>query len=401
MKVVAGLIVAGAIVGGLLLPAGTPALEAAYMLTADRVLQSANPYQELRAPLDALFLYAHIAFGERTAWLLRGWKAMGGIALAAFFWKIYTQSTLRLAGLLWASVALGAYLLLPWRTAIEVGEPMLWLLLLINRPAHQPFLRGVVSGVGIGLYPISSLAAIWITYRRLEERAGQALWLWSAGLIWSSLGIAAATHTVGLLKAYSQAFWFASWQDIQQVPYTDWVLRLAGLLLLIARGQEYFRQPYAERRLFRDRLWASLATIPTSANIPLWLSLLMESRGSLILRYGSLLLPLLQGLRWAETIVSRPDCRLVLSARSCLWGEPLCYVRLQSPYACDWTVPFRWKLATQRPDWSAIYDRWGNPSFIYDAAGLWSEARYFIPYRTAPFTLCDTTLPGIQLYQRR
>lgn len=97
-----------------------------------------------------------------------------------------------------------------------------------------------------------------------------------------------------------------------------------------------------------------------------------------------------------------PNCLLRLPAQSCLWGTPPCYVRLEGPYGCDITSPYRWQRLWSQADWVQLYRSWGEPRFIWDAAQSWAEVQYRLPLRAEPFVQQDTLLPKpLHLYQRR
>ncbi|MCS7153608.1 MAG: hypothetical protein NZ989_06660 [Bacteroidia bacterium] len=400
MRGLVGLLLVAVAVGSLFVPAGTPALEAAYILTGDRFLQAYHPYRDLAAPLDLPFLYAHAFLGAEGGWLLRLWKAMGGMALALFFGQSQPRAFSSIAAQLLTIGGIGLYLFLPWQSSFEVGEPALWLLLLWNRKSGRSFLRGILTGIGIGLFPAAALSVIWTVYRRVEERNFSSLLLWGAGMGWAALGLAAGLHLQKSLGPYIEYFWMGSWRSISWPGIGAWVGRGVGILLLLAYGQMYFRQSYMERQLFRDRLWAAIAALPTSAAASVWPALAMEVHWRLGLRFFILVLLVVEGLLKGEKILSRPSCMLSIEPQSCLWGEPPCYIRLKPPYACNWTVPFKWKEHAVKPDWELFYDRWGKPKRIYDAAGFWAEAQYFLPYLAAPYAPVDTALP-FRVYQRR
>lgn len=402
MRGVGGLVLAGALIAAFVFPAGTPALESGYLLTADRfLLQGKLPYKDLAASLDVAFLYLYRLLGADAAYALRLWKVLGGIALALFFETARSRLFLTEAAFLRGSAVLALYLFRPWGTGIEVGEPALWLLLLFHRSYKGAFLRGALTGIVMGLYPAAALSVAWAVYRRLEERMGRKLILWGLGILWSLLGFAAVLKLLGHLDAYVRSFWLASWRDLAAVSVWAWIGRTAALLVLWALGQDYFRQPYAERQLFRDRLWASVASFVLPSAGALWLALLMETRGLALLRYIGTLGFVIQGAFWGKAGLDRPDCTLYLSAESCLWGIPPCYVQLQAPYACDWTVPHLWEQLVRPPNWETFYDRWGTPQYIVDYANFWMEARYFLPHLSAKYIPADSSIEGGRLYQRR
>lgn len=401
MRGLAGLVLGGALLAALFFPAGTPALEASYILTADRSLQGKLPYTDLTAPLDVLFLYLYRLLGADAAYLLRFWKALGGVALIFFMEASRSRLFLTEAALLRGSIVWAIYLFRPWATAIEVGEPALWFLLLLHRSHKGAFLRGALTGVVIGLYPVAALSTVWIVYRRLEEHARRELILWALGMLWSGLGFAATLKLMGTLGAYIHAYWLALWGYLAPIPTWEWIARISVLFVLWILGQDYFRQPYAERRLFRDRLWAGIASFLLPSAGALWLSLLIETRGSAFLRYIGAVGFIVQGAFWGKAGLERPDCTLSLSAESCLWGAPPCYVQLQSPYACDWTVPYLWEKLTRPPNWEAFHDRWGTSKYILDYANFWVEARYFLPHLSAKYAPLDSSVTGGRLYQRR
>lgn len=401
MRVLAGLLLGAGCLTALLLPAGTPALEAAYILTTDRLTQGISPYAGLPTLLDPLLLYLYMVVGESATYFLRAWKVLGGVGLAIFFWQSRSRLFQTDSALLPGSIGLALYLFRPWGHPLEVGEPVLWWLLLLGRHSQYPFLRGILTGLGMGLFPLATLSGVWIVYRRLEERAGQALLFWGAGVLWSLLGLAAGLHLLALLNPYTHTYWLFVWHYLTDTPLHEWLLRAGAFLLLLISGQDYFRQPYTERRAYRDRLWAGTMTLLLPAPVALWVALLLETRGSAVRRIASMVLFMGQAFLWGKAGLDRPPCTFSLPPGGCLWGEPPCYVRLHSPYACDWVAPFFWREAVRRPDWETFYDRWGSPAYIIDAAGFWSEARYFLPHLSAPYALRDTLLPGARLYQRR
>jgi len=401
LRGLAGLVLGGALLAALFVPAGTPALEASYLLSADRSLQGKSPYNDLAIPLDVIFLSLYRLLGADAAYLLRLWKAIGGIALVLFMEASRSRLFFTKAALLRGSIAWALYLFRPWTVGIEVGEPALWLLLLLHRSPKGAFLRGALTGGVIGLYPVAALSTVWVVYRRLEEHAHRPLTLWSLGMLWSGLGFAAALKLIGWLSAYIHTYWLIAWQDVATLSLWEWIGRISLLLLLWMMGQEYFRQPYAERRRFRDRLWAGIASFLLPGAGGLWLALLVETRGSTLLRYMGAVGFIVQGALWGKAGIERPDCTLPLASESCLWGTPPCYVQLQGPYACDWTVPYRWERLVRPPNWEMFYDRWGTPKHIIDYANFWVEARYFLPHLSVKYAPVDSSMAGGRLYQRR
>ncbi|MCS6894761.1 MAG: hypothetical protein NZZ60_01255 [Bacteroidia bacterium] len=402
MRIVSGVIIGAALIGILFLPAGTPALEASYTLTADRLSQGYKLYAELQVPLDVGFTYLYKALNEGGTFALRIWKLFGGIALLLFL----IQSRSRLLDtpytFLLQAIAVALYLLYPWQNSFSVGEPLLWMLILLNYQASYPFERGALTGLGIILFPAGALAGVWTMYRRLEEKNLRALLIWGLGVAWSILGGVAFLRLQGQLHAYALDFWLSSWQDTGPPKKWEWLLRGTAVFLLILIGQAYFRSPYAERRLFRDRLWAGIVAVPSPAAIPLWTALLAELRTHDLPRYIGVTLCMTQIIQWTDAVRHRSLCQMTLPSQSCLWGEPPCYIRLISPYSCDWSVPFRWKKHLQKPQWEMFYEKWGTPKYILDASGLWAEALYYLPHLSSQYVLRDTTgSSNLRLYQRR
>ncbi|MEN3040247.1 MAG: hypothetical protein ABDH66_01740 [Bacteroidia bacterium] len=397
-----GIVIIGvALLGTLFLPAGTPAVEASYTFTADRASQGYLLYSELHAPLDFIFTYLHQVLHDRGTYALRIWKLLGGIAIFLFLLRSRSQVSRSSLIFLGQAIAIAVYLVYPWQNSFSIGEPLLWMLILLNYRHSWPFERGILTGIGIITFPIAALAAIWTIYRRLEERHFSAILPWILGIIWSILGGFAILHLQGQVWNYVHDFWIASWQEMGPPQRWEWFLRGGAVLLVFLLGQSYFHQPYAERRLFRDRLWAGLIALPTATAIPLWIGLLAEIKRSTIPHYIGVALCLGQLIPWGETAWERPLCQITLPPQSCFWGIPPCYIRLSPPYSCDWLTPFRWKSDIQKISWEAFYDRWGSPQHIFDANGTWTEAAYHLPHLSRPYLLRDTSLYGIRLYYRR
>ncbi|MDW8015034.1 MAG: hypothetical protein RMK19_03385 [Bacteroidia bacterium] len=385
----------------LLLPAGTPSLEAAYLLTADRSLQGHHPYTTLQAPLDSWFIFLYQLFGEKAAYGLRLWKAMGGIFLGWFYWVSRPLPSPLLVHDVIGIGLIGLYLYKPWQSILEVGVPLLWVLLLLNRDHSSSFLRGILSGIGIGFFPIAILSVGWIVYRRIEERAFHRLLLWFGGLLWSACGWAAGLRLLRLFPEYLSYYWLAVWNEAAWGGILLWLLQATAVLLLLTQGSRYVHQPYAQRRAYRDRFWAAILSIFMPSAPALWLSLVTELSDKHPRRYLSLLLVGVYGYTLFKAGSDRPDCIITLPSQSCFWGEPPCYVRLIPPYACNWTVPLLWKKQLCRDNWADFYDRWGQPTLIIDAEGVWAEVSYYLPYQSLLYAPKDTTLFPLRLYQRR
>lgn len=390
-------------VGALWLPAGVPALEVSYLLTAHRCAQGSPLYESIGESLDVLFVALYQWDEFHAPYVLRLWKVLGAFLLLTFFWKSRPSLPETPFSLLMASFVLIAYLLVPWRTSLQVGEPVLWGLLLLNRSGNRAFLRGVITGVGVGFYPVGLLAGVWTIYRRIEERAAEKAILWLGGVAWGGLAWSATLRLLGSFSSYVWHYWLSVWSVESGLSSLFRLLLYAGGLIgLFFLVQVYARQSYSERLRARDRLWAAIASLPLPSAAALWLALAVElrQRSLLTLITGAFYVGAMVSMGWE--IIERSTCTIQLPPYSCVWGIPSCYVRVEKPYACDWTVPLRWKAEWSRPDWEQFYNRWGNPAYIWDFEGIWGEVRYFLPLLSAPYERKDTVLtPPLRVYYRR
>lgn len=379
-------------------------MEASYLLSADRWRQGRALYATLEAPLDPIFssLYKH--FPEHASEGLRLWKLIGIAALTLLLWRVRPQEGRPMLGLLLAALVVGAYASVPWQTPVAVGEPALWLLLLWARSPRRPFEQGILWGACMGLFPVVSVVGLWQLYRRVEEQDMKSLSLFVLGGIWASLAWLAGFKAVGGLMPYLKAYWVGSWV-LWGGRYSGWLWGAAAgaLLLLIHQGRVYARQSYSERRLYRDRLWAGLLSLiaPALGAKSLIGAFFLEKFSTPLERVGSYILLGVLGVGFYLDISKVPSCEMVLPPQSCVWGMPPCKVRLAGPYACDWTVPFIWDKARRERKWERFYDKWGEPLFIFDHAGAWTEVSYYLPYLSASYMRKDTFALPFSLYQRR
>lgn len=238
-----------------------PALETAYVLTADRWVKGASLYAQLEAPVDPFFVTFYRFLPAEAPFLLRIWKAWGLLAAGLFFLRTRlpkTPSPLQQALL---GGWLVAYALQRWDHPFAVGMPALWTLFLLYFQLRSPFGQGILWAGLSYLFPQTVLWGIWALYRRIEEKDMRALGLFALGAAWGLLASFALHRRLCSPEAYGKAYWLPVWQ----AAYTswEWVFALsAGALLLVgAQSGLYFRRPYTERRAYRDRLWAAITSI--------------------------------------------------------------------------------------------------------------------------------------------
>ncbi len=381
-----------------------PALETAYVLTADRWAKGASLYAQLEAPVDPFFVTFYRFLPAEAPFLLRVWKAWGLLAAGLFFLRtrlLRTPSPLQQALL---GGWLVAYALQRWAHPFAIGMPALWTLLLLYSQLRSPFGQGILWAGLSYLFPQTVLWGIWAFYRRIEERDLRALGLFALGAVWALLASLALHQRLGCSEAYGRAYWLPVWQ----AAYTSWewllVFSVGALLVVGAQSGLYFRRPYTERRAYRDRLWAAITSVLAEGPLALgvWMTLGLEPLSDRLRQLAGLVLLALHGGILGYTFARLPNCLLFLPTQSCLWGTPPCYVRLEGPYGCDITSPYRWQRLWSQADWVQLYRSWGEPRFIWDAAQSWAEVQYRLPLRAQPFVQQDTLLPKpLHLYQRR
>lgn len=388
----------------LVFPAGTPALEASYELTANRWTQGVTLYTKLQAPVDPLFTYLYRLMPEDGGGVLRLWKAWGLLAAGLFFLRSYLSQPPSFLQQAVLGVWLAAYALQRWTHPFAVGMPALWTLLLLYPNLRQPFAQGILWAGLSYLFPQATLFGLWVIYRRIEERDLRALGLFGMGGAWALLAALALHQHVSEPKSYGAAYWLAVWQS----AYTPWewllVLSAGALLLVWLQSGLYFRRPYVERLAYRDRLWAAITSLLAAdpAAFGAWMALGMESFSNRLRQLVVLGLFGMQSGLLFYAFSKLPACISTLPAQSCLWGTPPCYVRLEGPYGCDITSPFYWQRIWSRADWIQLYRSWGDPSLIWDAARSWAEVQYHLPNQARAFARKDTLLPSpLLLYQRR
>ena len=381
-------------------PAGTPVCEARYVLTASRWAVGEALYHTLSAPVDPAFAAVYRFFPAGASYLLQAWKALGVAALGLFF-----LLTLPKEAPLRTSISVGLWLMVyvfrQWDSPLEVGEPALWLSLLLFRAPIRVFEQGIIWAAASLLFPAAVLALPWLLYRLVEERRPAHLFPFLLGVGWACLGAGALLTQLNLLRAYLQAYWLPVWSLGMQ----EWSWRHLGsvlaLVALITESEAYTRRAYSERRLFRDKLWAAVVSmgVPALQGGAVWPALLTTPMRSFLKRALVALLVVFQGGQGLWQYFHRPTCALALPPNSCFWGSPPCYLHLRGPYGCNLTTP---EIEKGSRAWEGLYQAWGNPTFIYDASGDWAEICYYLPYRCTAYTQVDTLLLGkIRLYQRR
>ncbi|MCS6790268.1 MAG: hypothetical protein NZ580_04730 [Bacteroidia bacterium] len=384
----------GAACLSLFFPAGSPAVEATYHLTSLRWKEgSAHPYRDLPGHGDLVWFALYKYFPASSPYLLRLWKGWGIGAMGLFLWRTAAPSVGLLIGLGWLALSS----LRPWETALAVGEPALWTLLLIAHYRPPPFLQGILWGFTALLFPPASLALLWSLYRDIEEQTPLRIPLTLLGGGWAVLVGTTLLQMGGYLPFYWLRGWLALWQEWQPSLLA---LKVLGFLLLWLLSAKYLYRPYSDRKMSRDRLWAGIVSIgaPTIGLFPslIWVEFPWQGWQ----RFGVGIWLLLQGGEAVYSIGQRPSCTYTLPKNSCFWGSPSCYI--QSPsYACGWTAPHAWRLLWKNSPWQQRYHWWQQPQFILDAAHVWSETHYFLPYLSRPYIRADTTWRGIPLYYRR
>ncbi|MCX7606633.1 MAG: hypothetical protein N2170_05130 [Bacteroidia bacterium] len=403
MKNIGLILLAGGIGISLFFPAGSPALEGSYVLTADRWAQGYPLYTLLHAPVDPLFALLYrwdTSIGEIA---LRLWKAWGVLALGLFFRFSFPQE--RLMDRTWIGLGLwlGIYAQRRWDHPLEVGEPVFWSLLLLYRSSRFSFEKGILWGIAGILFPFTLWNVGWNIYRRLEDREARQLLYFLLGGGWAGLAGVALLKKLSQLAAYWDAYWSFSWTGLGEKWHWSYLASLIAFFLLLARGESYVRKAYSERRLYRDRLWLSLFSAPIAwlQGAAIWSSLLAERWPTRLLRIGTALLFVVQLTKAGWEAKEYPSCASSLPPESCIWGEPPCYLTLRGKYGCHHTSFYRWEAEWEQKDWESFYERWGDARYIFDAAGAWSEVHYHLPHLSAPYTRKDTLLQSYTVYQRR